>query len=70
MAESKLGTKGQTTIPATVRAALGLIPGARLEWTVSPNGDVLVRPIGDDDLLLRDRLQSVPRAVKVDPDDL
>ncbi|SEB91866.1 looped-hinge helix DNA binding domain-containing protein, AbrB family [Burkholderia sp. WP9] len=74
MAESKIGAKGQTTIPASVRAALGVKSGARLEWVVSPNGDVLVRAIqtvaSDEERLLSERLQSVSRAVRVDPDDL
>lgn len=70
MAKSKstLGAKGQTTIPAPVRAALGLKPGARLEWRLTPEGDVLVRAVQWDDY--EDRLQSVPRAVKVNLDGL
>ena len=34
MSHSKLTTKGQTTIPADVRTALGLEPGSRLEYAI------------------------------------
>jgi AbrB family looped-hinge helix DNA binding protein len=36
-------SKGQTTVPAEVRAALHAEPGTRLEWHVTPDGDVIVR---------------------------
>lgn len=74
MAESKLGKKGQVTVPTSVRAALGLKPGDRLQWNVSSNGDVVVRAQSKADdgeqQLLRSRLKSVSRAVKVNLDDL
>ena len=43
MAESRLTSKGKTTVPAEVRAALHAEPGTRLEWHVMPDGDVIVR---------------------------
>ncbi|WP_406868087.1 AbrB/MazE/SpoVT family DNA-binding domain-containing protein [Paraburkholderia fungorum] len=43
MAESRLTTRGRTTVPARVRKALGLTPGTRLVWHVMPDGEVLVR---------------------------
>lgn len=43
MAESTVTAKGQTTVPAQVRAALHAEPGTRLEWHVTPAGDVIVR---------------------------
>lgn len=43
MAESTVTSKGQTTVPAEVRAALHAEPGTRLEWHVMPDGDVIVR---------------------------
>jgi AbrB family looped-hinge helix DNA binding protein len=43
VAKSTVTSKGQTTIPAEVRAALHAEPGTRLEWHVTPNGDVIVR---------------------------
>ncbi|MGF6787367.1 AbrB/MazE/SpoVT family DNA-binding domain-containing protein [Paraburkholderia sp. 35.1] len=43
MAESTVTSKGQTTVPAEVRAALKAKPGTRLRWHVTPDGDVIVR---------------------------
>lgn len=34
MAESTITSKGQTTVPADVRASIGGVPGTRLVWTV------------------------------------
>jgi AbrB family looped-hinge helix DNA binding protein len=43
MAESRLTTRGRTTVPAVVRKAFGVKPGTRLVWHVMPDGKVLVR---------------------------
>ena len=43
MTESTITSKGQTTVPADVRASIGGVPGTRLMWTVLPDGRVLVR---------------------------
>lgn len=43
MAESRLATRGRTTVPAQFRKALGLTPGTRLVWHVMPGGEVLMR---------------------------
>ncbi len=43
MAESTLTAKGQTTVPANVRAQMNAAPGTRLVWTVAPDGTVVVR---------------------------
>lgn len=43
MSESSLTAKGQTTVPAQVRARLGAVPGTRLVWHVLPDGSVIVR---------------------------
>ncbi|GAA4342302.1 hypothetical protein GCM10023144_44180 [Pigmentiphaga soli] len=43
MSESTLTAKGQTTVPASVREALGAAPGTRLVWHVAPDGSILVR---------------------------
>lgn len=42
MAESRLTTRGSTTVPAEVRKALGLKPGTRRVWHVMPDGNVPV----------------------------
>jgi len=41
--ESTITAKGQTTVPAEVRARLGAEPGTRLVWHVMPDGSVVVR---------------------------
>ena len=43
MIESTLTSKGQTTVPAEVRAQLGAAPGTRLVWHMMPDGSVVVR---------------------------
>lgn len=43
MAESTITAKGQTTVPAQVRAQLGAAPGTRLVWHVLPDGSIIVR---------------------------
>jgi antitoxin PrlF len=43
MAESTITAKGQTTVPAEVRARVKATPGTRLVWTVMPDGTVIVR---------------------------
>jgi antitoxin PrlF len=43
MARSTITSGGRTTIPLEVRAALHAGPGTRLEWHVTPEGDIIVR---------------------------
>ena len=43
MAESTITAKGQTTIPASVRALVRASPGTRLVWSVTPDGTIIVR---------------------------
>lgn len=40
--ESKITSKGQVSVPATVRRRLDLAPGARVEW-MERDGEVIVR---------------------------
>lgn len=40
MPESTLSIKGQTTLPAEVRRALGLNPGDRLRYVILDGGEV------------------------------
>lgn len=44
MAESTLGSKGQTTVSAAIRALVHAKPGTRLVWSVMPDGTIIVRP--------------------------
>lgn len=43
MAESTVTAKGQTTVPADVRALAEVRPGTRLVWSVMPDGTIIVR---------------------------
>jgi antitoxin PrlF len=43
MAESTITAKGQTTVPADVRAHIGAAPGTRLVWHKLPDGGIIVR---------------------------
>lgn len=43
MAESTLTAKGQTTVPADIRALMQAKPGTRLVWSAMPDGTVIVR---------------------------
>ena len=43
MTESTITAKGQTTVPAEVRALVQAEPGTRLVWSVAPDGTIIVR---------------------------
>lgn len=43
MNESTITAKGQTTVPADVRALVSASPGTRLVWSVTPDGTIIVR---------------------------
>ncbi len=45
IAQSKLTTQGQISVPAEIRKKLGLRPGSVLEWDES-GGEVVVRRAG------------------------
>lgn len=43
MSESTITAKGQTTVPADIRALVDAHPGTRLVWSVMPDGTIIVR---------------------------
>lgn len=43
MTESTITAKGQTTVPADVRALVQAKPGTKLVWSVTPDGTIIVR---------------------------
>lgn len=43
MAESTITAKGQTTVPADVRALIHAKPGTKLVWSVTLDGTIIVR---------------------------
>ena len=42
-------SRGRITIPAEVRARMGLIPGSRVVFVEGPNGSYEIRPEGRSD---------------------
>lgn len=42
---AKINSKGQVTIPVSVRQSLGLHPGDRIKFVLNKNGEVLFMPI-------------------------
>lgn len=49
-AVAKITAKGQTTIPADIRAALGVGPGDLLVWDIASDGVAQVRRVRPIDL--------------------
>lgn len=43
MAKSTITAKGQTTVPADIRALVNAKPGTKLVWSVTPDGTIIVR---------------------------
>ena len=43
VAESTITAKGQTTVPADIRALVDAKPGTRLVWSAMPDGTIIVR---------------------------
>jgi AbrB family looped-hinge helix DNA binding protein len=43
MIESTITAKGQTTVPADIRAFVDARPGTRLIWSAMPDGTIIVR---------------------------
>lgn len=43
MIESTITAKGQTTVPAEIRALVNAKPGTRLVWSAMPDGTLIVR---------------------------
>lgn len=58
MQESTVTSKGQTTLPKDVRAALGLHPGDRVRYMILDGGEVRLvrsRPVAELQGMLRDK---------------
>lgn len=46
LAESRLTSQGQISVPAEVRRRLGVVPGESLEWEELDTGEIVVRRAG------------------------
>ena len=55
MASATITSKGQLTIPKTVRDALRLNTGDKVEFVITENGEAIIRPITKkvDDIFAR-----------------
>ena len=60
MSESTLNSKGQITIPANIRRAVGLAAHNRLTLTLMPDGTVLMRAKNKSVLDLKGMLTAAP----------
>lgn len=45
MAATTLTSKGQVTVPKNVRDFLGIGPGSKVMFDLTPKGDVVLRPV-------------------------
>lgn len=45
MTATTLTTKGQVTVPKKVRDFLGIGPGSKVTFELTPTGDVVLRPV-------------------------
>lgn len=69
MAESTLTEKGQTTVPAQVRALVHASPGTKLVWSVTPDGTIIVRAKSKSILDLAGMIK-VPKGKRVSVEDM
>lgn len=69
MAESTIGSKGQTTVPAAIRALVHDKPGTRLVWSVMPDGTIIVRPKAKSILDMAGMLET-PKGQRVSVEDM
>jgi AbrB family looped-hinge helix DNA binding protein len=69
MAESTITAKGQTTVPADIRAQVQAKPGTRLVWSVMPDGTILVRAKSRSILDMAGMLKA-PKGRKVKVEDM
>lgn len=48
MPSATLTSKGQITLPASIRERLRLVPGSKVEFEEQPDGDILVKRKAND----------------------
>jgi len=56
---TKITAKGQLTIPKKIRDALGLTPGAKVDFAVNQEGDVVLQRAKVTTKRKKDRFESV-----------
>lgn len=66
MATATITSKGQVTIPASVRLALGLESGSRIEFIETEKGKFSIIPANNSILELKGMLRKPAKAVSID----
>lgn len=66
MATATITSKGQVTIPASVRAALGLETGSRVEFVEVENGKYAIVPATSSVLALKGMLRKPNQPVSIE----
>ena len=69
VAESTITAKGQTTVPADIRALIQAQPGTRLVWSAMPDGTVIVRAKTKSILDMAGMLKA-PKGKRISVDDM
>ena len=69
MAESTITAKGQTTVPADIRALVQAQPGTKLVWSAMPDGTLIVRAKTKSVLEMAGMLKA-PRGKRVKVEDM
>lgn len=69
MTESTITAKGQTTVPADIRARVNAGPGSRLVWSAMPDGTLIVRAKTQSIQDMAGMLKA-PKAKRVGVDDM
>lgn len=55
----KITSKGQVTIPQSIREQAGLLPNCEVEFTLRPNGDVVLKAVATKPSALRQSFENV-----------
>ncbi len=66
MASSTVTAKGQTTVPASVRAHFNIKPGACLQWIIDEDGAVSIVPVTSPIASLRGMVKHVGEPVSLE----
>lgn len=70
MSEATVTTKGQITIPADIRKALGLVAGERVVFTQLDSGTTIMRAKSRSIMDLKNLLKPAPRGRKIAIEDM
>ncbi len=66
MSSATITSKGQVTIPSSIRRRMGLSAGDRVEFVELPSGEFAILPAVDDIRFLKGILKSPARPVSID----